>query len=329
MKKTENIKTFEEIISPISQELSLIDRIIKEKLKTGIPIIDETSLHLFAGGGKRMRASLVILSSRLFNYRNDDIIEIAAAAEIIHAATLIHDDIIDQAAMRRGNISVPEKWGPQISVLAGDYMYATSLDIAIDTGNSKLFPPMVKASRNMIKGELYQLQYSNIDSINREHYLKIIELKTARFMAACSELGAIIADRPDDDRAGLYDFGLNLGFGFQIIDDTLDLIESGNLTGKDYGNDLMEGKITLPVIFYIDTLESGEKKAFKEKLKNINKDSISSVLSEIRDSDVIERTVKTAESYIKKALSQLEKLPESVYKTILKDIADFIIYRKH
>lgn len=322
-------KTFENIISPIANELKRVDEITREKLKTGVPVIDEASLHLFSGGGKRIRASLVIISSGLFDSINDDVIDIAAAAEIVHAATLIHDDIIDQSMLRRGNVSVPKKLGHRISVLAGDFMYTVSLDIAVKTENTKLFPPLVDATKNMVKGELYQLQYSNIGTINRTHYLKTIELKTARFMAACSELGALISDSGEENRRRLYDFGLNLGMGFQIIDDALDLMHKSRTTGKDYGNDLLEGKITLPVIYYLEKLDEKDKNSFIHEVNNLSRDNIDSLLSLIQKSGEIENAVTTANSYIEKAVSLLEELPDSQYRVMLKEIADFIIYRNY
>lgn len=322
-------KSFEEIIKPIEFYLRRVDEITVEKLKTGVPMIDDAALHLFAVGGKRIRASLVILSAGLTGEITEKTLELAAAAEIVHAATLIHDDIIDQSILRRGNIAVPAKWGYKVSVLAGDFMYTVSLDIAVASGNPKIFPVIVSATRDMVKGELYQLQYSDIHLINRNHYLKIIELKTAKFMAACAELGALASGADENITRALYDFGLNLGFGFQIIDDALDLAEESESTGKDSGNDLLDGKITLPVIYHIEQLANPFKEMFILNIKNLTKGELNSMLQDIRSSGGIQLACDEASEYIDKARSAIGSFPETEFRNIMHEIADFIIYRNH
>ncbi len=171
----------------------------------------------------------------------------------MHAASLIHDDIIDQSMFRRGNVTVPQKWGNKVSVLAGDFMYSVALNLAISDGNPAIFPLMVNGTKDMVMGELCQLEYADITTASREHYLTIIELKTARFMGSCAKLGATKSGLDRAETEQLYRFGLNLGFAFQIIDDTLDIMQNADHIGKDAGSDFKDGKITLPFLYLIET----------------------------------------------------------------------------
>ncbi len=315
-----------EILNPLSEYLDKVDKDIKLKLNTGIPLLDNSSIHLFIKGGKKVRASLVLLTSGLLNHMPDGIVEIASATEIVHAATLVHDDIIDQSILRRGGLTVSKKWGNKVAVLAGDYMYTRALDSVVKDGNPLLFPVIVEGTNDMVKGELYQLQYSDINVINKEHYFNIIELKTARFMAACAKLGAIKAGLPKEMCDDLFLFGLNTGFAFQIVDDTLDVIDD-KLTGKDSGNDFMDGKVTLPFIFLLDKLDPRERENFINYAANPDKENWNIVKDELKKSGAIDYSIETAKGYVNKAFENIKKFPDSEFKNILIDLANFFVNR--
>ncbi len=317
------------ILAPIQQHLELVDTSIEKKLKTGIPVIDTSAMHLFRGGGKKIRASVVILSSGLFNDVPEGTVDLAAAAEIVHAATLIHDDIIDQSLMRRGNVTVSRKYGNKVAVLAGDYMYTTALNVALDDGNPEIFPVMVRGTRDLVKGELLQLQYSNPESMTEENYFSIIEMKTARFMASCAEIGAVKAEYDEETRRNLYDFGLNLGFAFQIVDDTLDIVDSGKLTGKDIGNDFKDGKITLPFLRLFDKISGSERKSLVKDLENHDEETWGKIRQMLLDAGSIDSTLATAREFIDKSMAILDSFEETAYRNIFREIAMFIIQRKY
>ena len=328
MKSMNKKNDLSEILNPIARYLNDIDAEIRIILQTGVPVIDGSSLHLFVKGGKKIRAALVLLTGGMRGQVPGGIIPIAAAAEIVHAATLIHDDIIDQSLFRRGYITVPRKWGNKVSVLVGDFMYTEALNVSVADGDPRLFPVVVMGARDMVKGELYQLQYSNLDSITMDHYYRIIELKTARFMAACTKLGAIKAGFSDRECDIFYEYGLNLGYAFQIVDDTLDYIDNPLGTGKDEGNDYTDGKITLPALFVLDK----DKEAASE-LRTLLQDPEQGKWSRVRDiingEDSVDYCLDVARQYIDKANDIIFSFPESGFRDILYELSQFFVYRRY
>lgn len=317
------------ILLPIASYLTRVDMEMREKLKTGVPIIDEASLHIFQKGGKKIRAALMILCSGLKGQIPQDVVEVAAAAEIVHAATLIHDDIIDGATYRRGDLTVAKKYGNRIAVLVGDYMYTRALEVAVGEERLDLFPLLVAATRDMVKGELYQIEYSNINKINKDHYHRIIEMKTARFMAACAKIGAVKSKMTDDESDVLYEFGLNLGFAFQMVDDVLDFLEMKEITGKDVGNDFMQGKITLPLLHLIESSNDDEKKEIAKMIETPTPENFSIIKNKISKCGAIDYCLKEAEFYVGRALRLLDMFGESLYKETLIALAEFLLLRKY
>jgi octaprenyl-diphosphate synthase len=317
------------ILAPLEIFLGDVEKEIQELLQTGIPIIDASALHLFLSGGKRIRASLVILASGLRSDIPDGIIRLAAATEIVHAASLIHDDIIDQSLFRRGNITVPQKWGNKVAVLAGDFMYSVALNAAIQDGNPAIFPLMVNGTKDMVMGELCQLQYGDIETARREQYLTIIELKTARFMGSCAKLGAVKSVLSEDECERLYQFGLNLGFAFQIIDDTLDIMQDSNQLGKDVGSDFKDGKITLPFMYLIEKMGPAVLSRLKKYITEPDSPEWPAIKKLLVDEGAIDYTVRFAGGYIDRARDLLMKFPDSPFRKILIELSDFLLSRKY
>lgn len=322
-------RDLKQILSPLDAHLRRVDEEIKKRLQTGIPVIDESAIHLFLSGGKRIRASLVILASGLKNGVPDGIIELAAAIEIVHAASLIHDDIIDRSIFRRGNITVPQKWGNKVSVLVGDFMYSVALNTAIQDGNPAIFPLMVNGTKDMVQGELCQIQYADLDSVRREHYLTIIEMKTARFMGSCTKLGAIKSRLSPDDCGRMYEFGLNLGFAFQIIDDTLDILHDVNQVGKDVGSDFKDGKITLPFLYLIEQGSTDDMDRLKKYVAKPDAGDWNAIKKRLVDSGAITYSVDYAAAHIRRAQGILNTFPDTPYRAILMELSEFLLSRKY
>jgi octaprenyl-diphosphate synthase len=322
-------KDIKTIFAPLGDYLSNVEAEIEKRLKTGVPVIDASSFHLFLGGGKRIRASLVILTSGLRGSVPDGIIPLAAATEIVHAASLIHDDIIDGSLFRRGNITVPQKWGNKIAVLAGDFMYSVALNTAIQDGNPAIFPLMVNGTKDMVMGELCQIEYANIDTARREHYMKIIELKTAQFMGSCCKLGGVKAGFPADECDRLYRFGLCLGFAFQIIDDTLDIMQESEQVGKDVGSDFKDGKITLPFLYLIEQGGAADLARLKEYIKNPGPAGWKQIQKRLADAGAIDYSVRLAGDYLDQARAILNDYPESAFRGILLDLSEFLLTRTY
>ncbi len=322
-------KDLQSILKPIEQYLVAVDEAIKNKLYTGINLLDESSMHTFKKSGKKIRASMIILSSGLNNTIPDDIIDIACAAEIIHAASLVHDDIIDNADLRRGLPTVARQYGPKVAVLTGDYMYTKALELAVGNNRTDLFPIMVDATIEMVKGELYQIQYSNIDNINIENYYRIIEMKTARFMAACAKLGACVAKMDEKQSDILYECGLQLGYAFQITDDAMDYLNNATLTGKDAGNDFINGKITLPLLRLLQIAEKKEKELLIQYAKHPDKQNWDYVLGKATEYNVVEYCIQVASEYVQRAVKLLSVFPDSQFKNVMTELALFFIDRRY
>ncbi len=319
----------QEILSPLSDELQRVDESIKVHIATGVPVIDNSSMHLFLKGGKKIRASLVVLASALKGNIPDGVIDLAAAVEIIHAASLIHDDIIDKSFLRRGNVSVHGKFGEKVAVLAGDYLYSLAVNIAVKDSNRRILDSIADATKEMVKGELYQIEYSNIDKITEDHYYSIIERKTGRLMAASSHIGAVKAGFTDEECNALYSVGLNLGYAFQIVDDTLDFSESSTTTGKDVGNDFRDGKITLPFIHVLTEGSEQQKLRLRDFVNNPEGDNWSEVKGIIHDSGAFEFSFSKAGEFVRKAERQLELFPESPYREAFSGLMNFIVKRNY
>ncbi len=321
-----NLKT---ILQPLSDKLLKVDESIKAILETGVPIIDQSSMHLFLQGGKKIRASLVLLSSGLRSEMPDGVIDLAAAVEIIHAASLIHDDIIDKSFMRRGVVSVPSKYGDKVAVLAGDYMYFVAANIAIQGRDLRIIDSISGATREMVKGELYQIEYSNIEKISEERYFDIIQRKTGRLMAASAEIGALKAGLSDAECEIIYNTGLDIGYAFQIVDDTFDFSDSSEITGKDVGNDFRDGKITLPFIYILKNGSDKEKQQLKDFAANPDSADWDKVRDMIHSSGAFSYSLNVARDFAKKAIKQLEVFPESENRTIIQNLINFIVERNY
>ncbi|MDY6935766.1 MAG: polyprenyl synthetase family protein [Spirochaetota bacterium] len=328
MLKTDKV-TLQDIVDPINCYLCKVDEEIKNKLKTGISILDESALHLFKRGGKKIRASLIIIASGLKNNIPDDIIEVAAAAEIVHGATLIHDDIIDEANYRRGEVTVSRKWGNKVAVLVGDFMYTRGLDVAVGEDRIDLFPVMVSAALDMVKGELYQIEYSDIDLINKEHYYNIIDLKTARFMATCAKLGAVKAKMSDIESNILYNFGLNMGYAFQIVDDAIDFLNDKKCPEKDTGGDFLSGKITLPFLRLLEISNEEERAYYTDIAKNPDSEGYKIIQQKIMSCGAIDYCRGVAKEYISIALKHLDYFPFTIYKEVMINLSNFFIERNY
>lgn len=321
--------TLEEILQPVEGYLQKVDNAIPRILLEGIDLVDEGALHLFRRKGKKIRASLVILCNGLKSEISEEIIDIAAAVEIVHGASLVHDDIIDQTFLRRGLKTISKEWGNKVAVLIGDLMYIRALQVIMNDKSGLFAPDVVAAVYDMIKGELYQMEYSNIDAINREHYFNIIKYKTAIFMGTCAKLGAMKAGMDGNEVLSLYNLGFNLGNAFQIVDDTLDYIEGDDKIGKDPGNDFRNGKITLPFIHLLESAADEEKQLLTECAKNPDSNSWSVLKKLIEKYNSIDYSLRTGEEYVKKALCNLDNFPSSVYKDKLYEMANFFIDRDY
>ncbi|MCL1894433.1 MAG: polyprenyl synthetase family protein [Holophagaceae bacterium] len=242
------------IFNPVASRLDAVEEEIRRLLQSDIPVISKLSEHVSRGSGKRLRPALVLLASKFCGYSSDMDIRLAAIVELIHTATLIHDDIIDHALLRRGIPSFNAKWGSTLSVLFGDFLSLCSIRSAIEGRNWRVMEIIADVATKMIEGELIQNEYVYNLKITRKAYLEVIERKTAYLFAACAEIGAVLADKDERVCEGLSKFGMELGRAFQFVDDLLDYISTNEKMGKPVFSDLREGKLTLPIISLMEKI---------------------------------------------------------------------------
>jgi octaprenyl-diphosphate synthase len=319
--------SLEKILSPVSEELHTVELHIREALETGFPEMDQCSSFVVESGGKRVRASLVLLCSSLRGALPDGVHRLAAGAEMVHAATLLHDDVIDQASTRRGHPTVSHQWGNRIAVLLGDYMLAKALDVAVSINRRDLYSPLADAAKGMVMGEFLQSRCSGISDVSEKIYFEIIEKKTGSFMGACAFLGGAYADFPAEECEQLRLFGSELGAAFQIIDDTLDYVSESSKTGKDQGNDFFTGKVTLPVIYAMEILGPEGRDLLVSHFQNPTDHGWTEVRRSIEECGAIGRCTETARMLSQRAASRLAGFPDCASRRILTELSCFIVER--
>ncbi|HOP28078.1 MAG TPA: polyprenyl synthetase family protein [Spirochaetota bacterium] len=317
------------ILAPLSDDLERVNQRIKKHLETGVPLIDNSAMHLFAKGGKNIRASLVILTAGLKGESSERVVDLAAAVEIIHAASLVHDDIIDKSFLRRGDLSVHSKFGDKVAVLAGDYMYSTAVNITVKNNHAKILEAISDSTKEMVKGELYQMEYSNIDKISEERYYNIIDRKTGRLMATSAYIGAVEGGCSEEECVLLFNMGLDLGYAFQIVDDTFDFSESSDVTGKDVGNDFKDGKITLPFIYILNKGTAEERDYIKKFSLAPDDADWESIKKMIHSSGAFSYSMNKAKEYAERAKKRIEIFDNSVNKGIIEDLISFVVERNY
>lgn len=317
----------ETILSPVTSELALVEERLLQDIGGDVELISEIIRYVLKSGGKRVRPALLLLSAKLCGYcggsRN---IELAVAAEYMHAATLIHDDIIDRADKRRGLPSANNAWGPQISVLAGDFLYARSIQILVTDGDLAVLQTFADATVRMIEGQVREVQMAGNLDLTYNEYLNIMTLKTAALISAACRTGALIADRPAEDVAALTEFGLNVGIGFQLVDDALDFVAEEYRLGKPVGNDFKEGKMTFPVLHVMRTGSEADKGRIRELVaqETIGESDLAEVKAIMERYGAVAATMELVRTYLKKAKTSLANFPDSAAKRSLVLMVDFI-----
>ncbi len=306
---------------------------VEEKLKlfssSSNKIISEISSYLFQNAGKRIRPALVILCAKLFGYKEQEHILMSALVETIHTASLIHDDIIDNSNTRRGKPTVHSRWGSNITVLLGDYLYIKTIGLSLTSKHREIIKIFIDVSTAMIDGELNEYSLSNNLDIKENVYLDILNQKTATLFAASCRIGGILGNASKEERALLAEYGTNLGISFQIIDDLLDYTGDKKNLGKPILADLNEGRITLPLIYTLNNAgESDRKQIMKLYKKKGNRgNSSKEILNIIKSNGALDYTYQRAVDFSNKSQEILKKLPESNYRISLHLIPEYILYR--
>jgi octaprenyl-diphosphate synthase len=317
-----------EIVALVAPRLAEVERLFGENLASPLAIVDEIGDFVAQGAGKRVRPTLHLLSADLCGYEGPHDVVLATVLEFIHSATLIHDDVIDESATRRGRPSVNRRWGNTITVLFGDYLYAKAMEMALQAGSLRVMDRLAWITLRMTEGEMLQTRYAGRLDLSREEYLDLIERKTAVLFGGCCELAGILAGADPESEGRLRLYGLHIGLAFQIVDDVLDFTGDPAVLGKPTASDLREGKATLPVI---DLLESGSAGGL-ELVTRIaagdgNDHDGARLTASLRDSGAIDRTLALARHHADLALLQLADFPDGPARRALRGVPDLLISR--
>jgi len=292
-------------------------------------IISEISGYLFQRSGKRIRPALVMLCSKMFGYAGEEHILLSALVETIHTASLLHDDIIDNSDTRRGRDTVHTRWGPNITVLLGDYLYIKTIALSLNSSNQNFVQILTDVSTRMIEGELQEYYVSGNLDLREEEYLEIIDKKTAALFSASSHIGAILGNATQDEQRALAEYGTSIGMAFQVIDDLLDYSGNAQTLGKPVLTDITEGRITLPLIYSLQNDGQHNRDRLFElyRSQDLGESEKDEILEIVRSNGALEYTLQKAREYTQKAQELLQILPDSTYRESLALLPEFILTR--
>ena len=320
---------FEQIQDLMKVDIKKVDDILISRLDTDVDMINQMSHYIITSGGKRLRPLLLLLCAKATNYDGEYHYPLAVVIELIHTATLLHDDVVDESNTRRGGNSANEIWGNAASVLVGDFLYSRAFEIMVEPDSMKIMRILSKATNKIAEGEVMQLLNIRNTNISQSEYYGVIERKTACLFEAACQIGAILSNAPKMTVKALSDYGLHLGNAFQVIDDVLDYESSAEIMGKEVGDDLAEGKITLPMIYALEKTSGVKNKFLKTAIKNPETANINDIVSILTDIKAFEFTRLRAENESNKALKSLENIPKSEYQKALSLLCELSLNRKN
>ena len=324
--------SYSELKNSVEEKLVLVEEKIKLKLSSKVSLVDEMTSYHLRTGGKRLRALLTLGAAKICGYsKGGRDINLAACVELIHAATLMHDDVIDNSEIRRGKKTLNSIWGNQSSILVGDYLLSRCFEMMVEDGNLEILKLLSSTSAEISQGEVLQLQHKGEIDMLEETYLKIITAKTASLFAAATKVGSILSNRESKIKEALEFYGKNLGLTFQIADDTLDYNSELKFFGKKIGNDFYEGKVTLPIILLYQKSDQNEKSELKKifEKNERNEEELKKVLMMIKNYNIISDCYKKAEFFINLASNSLSIFDESKEKEIFKNLTSFSLERSY
>jgi octaprenyl-diphosphate synthase len=320
-----------EILELVKTDLDRVEREINLESVASVDAVTTIARYLQSGGGKRLRPILVLLASKVVGGVTDSSIRMAAVVEMIHTATLVHDDVIDTAQTRRGRPSSNTIWGNHTCVLAGDWLYMQAFHVALRERNFHMLDLLIALTQMMVEGELLQLELIGKINISEADYMELVDRKTASLFSACAKLGALTGGADEATEARMGEFSWNLGIAFQLVDDVLDFTSHEKVLGKPVGSDLREGKVTLPLIYALQGATAEERKMVEAVLEDANYDRVpfSKILSLIERHRGFERVHERAQAFTDKARSIVTEFPESPYQRALTALTDLVTERDH
>jgi octaprenyl-diphosphate synthase len=308
----------------VEQDFSAVNDLIIENLYSKVGLVENIGHYIIDSGGKRLRPVVVLLSALANGYQGKQHLSVAAVIEFIHTATLLHDDVVDVSALRRGRETANQQWGNAPSVLVGDFLYSRAFQMLVDLGDMDIMRVIADATNVISEGEVQQMANAGNADINEQIYLEVIYRKTAKLFESAAQIGAIVASGNQQPMA---DYGKHLGMAFQIIDDVLDYQGDVSAIGKNVGDDLSEGKMTLPLIHARDHLDMNERDMICQAIETKSAEHFSAILSAVHSCGSLDYAVEQAKNHVELAKKSLASLPESQFKTVMAELADFSISR--
>lgn len=319
--------SFDQVVAACRDDMLSVDQVIRQRLSSDVALVDQLSHYIVNSGGKRLRPLLVLLSAKTFNYQGGMHHLLAAIVEFIHTATLLHDDVVDESDLRRGNETANALFGNAASVLVGDFLYSRAFEMMVDVNDMRVMKILATTTNVIAEGEVMQLMNVHDADTTEAKYLDVIHCKTAKLFEAATQLGAILCDRSKQEIQAMAAYGRYLGTAFQLIDDVMDYTSSSEDMGKNVGDDLAEGKPTLPLIYAMQNSTAEQTAVIKSAIEQGGYDKIDEVQAIIQQTGALEYTERMAEQQAEKAIAELSALPASENKTLLENLARLSVQR--
>jgi octaprenyl-diphosphate synthase len=317
------------IARAIASDMEAVNRVIRQRLHSEVTLVNQIAEYIISAGGKRIRPVLVLLLANAYGYRGTAHHELAAVVEFIHTATLLHDDVVDESSMRRGRQTANALFGNAASVLVGDFLYSRSFQMMVSLENMRVMQILSDATNVIAEGEVLQLLNMHDPDVTQESYLKVIRSKTAKLFEAAAQLGALVAGANDEQIEAAGEYGRSLGTAFQLIDDVLDYAGDAVEIGKNVGDDLREGKPTLPLIYLMEHGTPEQRELVRSCIENGDEQHFDAVLAAVTSSGALDYTRNEAIVAARRAASAIASLPESEYKQSLLQLCSFAVDRNH
>ena len=313
----------------IAAEIDAVNRVIRQQLHSDVALINQISEYIISAGGKRIRPTLVVMMAKAFGYQGTDHHALAAVVEFIHTATLLHDDVVDESSLRRGRQTANALFGNAASVLVGDFVYSRAFQIMVSIDDMRIMRILADATNVIAEGEVLQLLNIHDPEVTEARYLQVIRSKTAKLFESAAQIGALVAGASDVQIEAAAEYGRSIGTAFQLIDDVLDYSGDANQTGKNVGDDLREGKPTLPLIHLMHHGSAEERALVRSCIENGDEEHFDAILSAISKSGALDYTRRAAEQSADQAARAIAVLPDSPYKNSLLDLCAFAVDRNH
>lgn len=312
---------------PVEGDFNAVDAIIRQRLSSSVPLISKIGDYIVSAGGKRLRPLLVLLSGRVLGYDSKKLRLLAATVEFLHTSTLLHDDVVDKSGLRRGRSTANALWGNGPSVLVGDFLYARSFEMMVDLGSMAVMEIISQATRIIAEGEVMQLGNVRNADTSEAAYMQVIRSKTAMLFEASSHSAAALANANDQQREALRRFGDELGIAFQLVDDLLDYQGDSQTLGKNVGDDLAEGKPTLPLIYTMREGSPEQAQLVRRAIQKGGIEELDAIIEAVRAAGALDYTERLARRYLDQALACLEVLPANEYRDAMAELTQFVVAR--